>query len=122
MLARNVAVIAAYGIGGRKSVVRQLVVFRDLTNKSSGRLPCGKLLAKECVEYCTGGIKGLKLILNIKGGKDILGVSNGKVRAISVIGGAACFCSGDYIGITLDIALCKAECGTLRRSRISAVF
>ena len=45
LLADEVAVVLADGIGGRKRILRQLVVFRDLAYQICRRLPVGQLFA-----------------------------------------------------------------------------
>ena len=66
-------------IGRRHRVVGQLVVLGDFANEIRGSLPARQLLAQEGVEDGTGGVEGLQLVLNVEGGKDVLGVAHGQV-------------------------------------------
>ena len=47
----DVAVVAAYGVSGRKSIIGQLVVICDLSDKVGGSSPIRQLLAEEGMEY-----------------------------------------------------------------------
>ena len=67
LLAGEVAVIFAYGVGRTYGVVRQLVILGYLADKVCGCFPIGQLLAEECVEYSAGCVKRLELVLNIEG-------------------------------------------------------
>ena len=108
-LACKISVILTYRVGGREGVIGELVVLRNGANEGCGRLPRGQLLAEEGVEYSTRGVKSLKLVLNIERRKDIVGIADGKVRRVGVIGSAvlrAIGC-GDDLGIATDVVLCE---------------
>ena len=107
LLAGNVAVVGADGIGGAHGVVRQLVVLGDLPHQSRCSLPVGQFLTQEGMEYGAGGIAGLKLVLDLQGGEDILGIAHGQVGGIGVVGGAV-FVGGDDLGETLLVVLGEA--------------
>ena len=122
LLACKVAVVLTYRVGGRDRVVRQSVILGDSAHEKGGRLPRGKLFAKICVEYCTRGIEGVKLVLHIKSLEDIVGIANGKVAGVGVIGSTAVLVGGgNNIGIELSVMLCKTVGGRLSRSCLKVV-
>ena len=47
----QIAVTLTDRIGGRHGIVWQLIVFRNLSYQRCRRLPVGKFLAQECMEY-----------------------------------------------------------------------
>ena len=78
-LACDVTVTLTYRVCGRKGIIRKLIIFGNLANKICGSLPIGELFTEECVEYSTRCIKGLKLVLNVKCGENIIGITNRKM-------------------------------------------
>ena len=114
MLAGDVAVVLADGVGGGHGVVGQLKVFRDLPHQVGGRLPVRQLLAQKGVEHGTGGIQGLKLVLNGQGLENILRIAHGQVGGVGVIRRVAgVLGGGDDVGILFHIVLGQAVGGGL---------
>ena len=68
--------LLTYRVGRRNRIIRKLIVLCDLTYKRCSSFPVRKFLTKECMEYSTGRIQCLKLILNIQCGKYILRIAN----------------------------------------------
>ena len=116
LFAREVAVLLADGIGGRKGVVGEFIVVRDLFHESGGRFPVGQLFAEEGVEHRARGVKGLQIVLNVQSVEHVLGISHGQVRAVGVIGRAV-FVGGDDVGVLFFVVLGEAVRGGFRRRR-----
>ena len=110
MLARQIAVVGADGVGGGQGVVGQLVVLRDLTHQRGGGLPAGQLLAQEGVEHRAAGVQRLQLVLHVQSGEDVLRVPHGQVAGVGVIGGGT-LVGGDDVGVTLLVVLGEAVGG-----------
>ena len=89
LLACDIAVVLAHRVGGRNRIVRKSIIFRNSSYEVSGRLPVGKLLTEVAMEHSTRCVEGVKLVLHIKCLEDIVGVANGKVAGVGVIGSAA---------------------------------
>ena len=56
VFASDVAVVGAYRIGGRQSIVGQAEIFGDLPDQCSRRLLVGQSFAQEAVEYGAAGV------------------------------------------------------------------
>ena len=68
------------------------------------------------MEYGSGCIKGLQLILDLKGAENILRKSYRKVGTIGVIRSIPLPSCGLYIWELLSVVLCKPVCRGFRRS------
>ena len=121
MLAADVAVVLADGVGGREGVVGQLVVLGDLAHEVCCGLPARQLLAEEGVEDGAGGVARLEIVLNVERGEDIVGVADRQVRAVGVVRGAARLRRGDDVGIELNIVLCQTVGGGLCGSSLEVI-
>src|SRR5699024_7516877 len=91
MFPGNVAVIPADRVGGGQRRIGKLIVFRDGRHQGGGGFPVRQLFSQERVEHRTGGIKGLHLILNVQGGKNIFREIHRQVGAVGVIGSLPLF-------------------------------
>ena len=81
-----------------------------------------ELLTKVAVEYSTRGIEGMKLVLHIEGLENIVGVANGKMAGVGVVGCAAVLIGGsDDVGIEALVMLRKTVGGRLGRSSLKVV-
>ena len=69
------------------------------------------------MEYRAGGVEGLKLILNIECGEDIIGVVDRQMGTVGIIGSAAGLRRSDDAGVVLSVILCKTVGGRFRGSR-----
>ena len=65
------------------------------------------------MEDSAGGVEGLQIVLNIQGCENVLGVTNGQVAGVGVVGAAAVFGSGNNVRVTLHIVLGKTVGGGL---------
>jgi hypothetical protein len=72
----DITVILADRIGWGHGVVRKLVVLSDLTDELHAALPVWKTLAQEGVEDGARGVEGLESVFDVKGGEDIVGVTD----------------------------------------------
>ena len=120
MLAGQISVILTDRIGGGHGIIRQLVIFRNSLYQLCRRFPVRQLLSQERMEYGSGGVKGLKLILDIQGVKDIRCISYRKVGAVGIIWSPALGGRLD-IRIFFHIVLCQTVCCGLCRSRFQVV-
>ena len=118
LLTIEVTVVLADRIGGGDGVIGELVVFGDLSHQVCCGFPARQLLAQEGVEDGAGGVAGLEIVLNVESGKDIVRVSDGEMRGVGVIGRSAGLCSGDDVGIELNIMLGETVGGGLGRGRL----
>ena len=69
------------------------------------------------MEYRAGGVEGLKLILNIERGEDIIGIADRQMGTVGIIGSAAGLRRSDDAGVVLGVILCKTIGGRFRGSR-----
>ena len=115
MLAADVAMLLTYGIGRRNGVIRQTIILCDLTYQRRCCLPVRKLLTQECVEYGSGCIQSLQIILNIQCVKNIRGIINRQMRAVCIIRGVALFSCCFDIRITTSVVFGKTVCSGLCR-------
>ena len=113
LLAAQIAVILADGIGRGEGVVRELVVLSDLADKICCGLPARQLLAEEGVEHGAGGVAGLEIVLNVERGENIVRVADRQVRAVGVVRGSARLGRGDDVGVKLDVVLGETVGGGL---------
>ena len=65
------------------------------------------------MEHRAGGIQGLKLVLNVQGREDVLGVAHGQVGRVGIIRCLPRLGGGDDIGVVLLVVLCQAVGGGL---------
>jgi hypothetical protein len=72
----DITVILADRIGWGHGVVRKLVVLSDLTDELHAAFPVWKALAQEGVEDGARGVKGLESVFDVKGGEDIVGITD----------------------------------------------
>lgn len=86
LLAGQIAVVLADGIGGGERVVGELVILGDFAHQICRCFPAGQLLAQEGVENRAGGVAGLKPVLNVQCLEYIFGVADGQVRAVGIVG------------------------------------
>ena len=112
MLACQIAVVGADGVGGGDGVVGQLVVLRDLAHQRGGGLPAGQLFAQEGVEHRAAGVQRLELVLHIQRREDILRIAHRQVAGVGVVGRCA-LVGGDDIGIALLVVLGQTVGGGL---------
>ena len=75
-----------------------------------------KFFSQESMEYSSGCIKSLQLILYLKGTENILRKSYWKMRAISIIRSIPLPSCGFYIRKLLSVVLCKPVCRGFCRS------
>ena len=106
LLSCQISVFAAYGIGRRHRVVRQLVVFGDLAYQICCSLPVGKFLSQKGMEYCSGGVQSLQFVLNIQSRKHVFRKAHRKVGRIRIIWRSIHVC-GDDVRVFLPVMLCK---------------
>ena len=99
-------------IRGRHGIVRELIVLGNGAHQLGRGLPVRQLLAQEGVEHGAGGVERLQFVLNVERGEDILGVADGQVRAVGVVGRTVHICR-DNVGIALDVVLGQAIGGGL---------
>ena len=116
MLTAQVAMLLTYRVGRRNRIIRKLVVFCDLTYKRCRSLPVRKFFSKECMEYGTGRIQCLKLILNIQCIKDIGAEFHRKVGTVGVIRSVSLASCGTDIRPAFTVMFGKAVCCGLCRS------
>ena len=115
MLSADVAMLLTYGIGRRNGVIRQAIILCDLTYQRRCCLPVRKFLSQECVEYSSGCIQSLQIILYIQCVKNISGIINRQMGAVCVIRSIALFSCCLDIRITASVVFGKAVCGGFRR-------
>ena len=108
LLAGDVAVVFADGIGWRQGVVRQLVVLGDLAHEIGGCFPVRQFFAEEGVENGAGGVKCLQFVLDIEGREDVFGVADRQVRAVGVVWGVPFLRCGDDVRIAFAVMLGEA--------------
>ena len=116
MLTAQIAMLLTYRVGRRNRIIRKLVVLCDLTYKRCSSLPVRKFLTKECMEYSTGRIQCLKLILNIQCIKDIGAEFHRKMGAVGVIRSIPLASCGTDIRPAFTVMFCQAVCSGLCRS------
>lgn len=114
LLANEIPVLGANGIGWGHGVIRKFVVLGDLADELHAGFPIWEALTKEGVEDGSGGIKGLELILDIKSGEDVFGIANRKVAGVGVIWGFSSFGGADDVWIPGLVVLSKTEGGGFR--------
>ena len=73
------------------------------------------------MEYGSGGVECLKLVLNVKSLKDVSRAVNGKVRAVGVVRSVSCLACSHDVGIVLLVVLCETIACRLRRCSLKVV-
>lgn len=107
LLAFEIAVLLANGVGRRERIVGQFVVFGNLSHKVCRSLPAVKALTEERVEHRAGRIESLQLVLDVESGEDVARVSDGKVRTVGVVGHVVHIACADDVGISFSVVFCK---------------
>ena len=121
MLPGNVAVIPADRVGGGQRIIGKLIVFRDGPHQGGGGFPVRQLFSQERVEHRTGGIKGLHLILNVQGGKNIFREIHRQVGAVGVIGSLSLFSGRFDLRPFSPVVLGQPVAGGFRRGGLQIV-
>ena len=121
MLPGNVAVIPADRVGGGQRIIGKLIVFRDGPHQGGGGFPVRQLFSQERVEHRTGGIKGLHLILNVQGGKNIFREIHRQVGAVGVIGSLPLFSGRFDLRPFSPVVLGQPVAGGFRRGGLQIV-
>ena len=121
LLAGEVTVGPADGVGRGEGVIRQTVVLGDLPHQVCGSLPVWQLLAEECVEDGAGGVEGLHLVLDIEGRENVFGEAHGQVGGVGVVRSATGFGGGDDVGIPLFVVFGEAESRGFRGRRFEII-
>ena len=81
-----------------------------------------QFFAEEGVENGAGGVEGLKLVLHVQSGEDVLGVAYGQVGGVGVIRRVTgVLGSGDDIGIQCHVMLGQPVGGGFRRGGFQVV-
>ena len=111
LLAGEVAMVFADGIGRRHGVIREFVVLGDLPDELHAGFPAREPLTEEGMEDGARGVESLELIFDIEGIEDVIGIADRQVAGVGVERGLAVFGGGDNVRIGLFVVLGKTEGG-----------